>query len=63
MTEPSAGPDLRDEEYMTPQQRAELRRLYSLPLWQPAQPLSPERLAEIERHRLINQTVAKEPEE
>jgi hypothetical protein len=63
MTEPSKAPDLRDDEYMTPEQRAELRRLYSLPLWQPGETITDERLAEIETHRRINQTVSQEPEE
>jgi hypothetical protein len=63
MTEPSDAPDLRDDEYMTPQQRAELRRLYALPLWQPEETITDERLAEIELHRRINKTVGQEPEE
>jgi hypothetical protein len=48
--------DLSDTEYVTPAEAARIRAMYE-------EPLSPERLAEIERHRLINKTVLQEPEE
>jgi hypothetical protein len=60
MTEPSdaaaAEVDLSDTEYVTPAEAARIRAMY-------ADPLTDERLAEIERHRLINKTVGQEPEE
>lgn len=49
--------DLSDVEYVTPAQAAAIRAMYA------DEGLTDARLAEIERHRLINQTVAKEPEE
>jgi hypothetical protein len=60
MTEPSDAPaadaDLSDTEYVTPAEAARIRAMYE-------EPLTDERLAEIERHRLINKTVGQEPEE
>ncbi len=60
MTEPSVAPaadaDLSDTEYVTPAEAARIRAMYE-------ESLTDERLAEIEQHRLINQTVSQEPEE
>lgn len=48
--------DLSDTEYVTPAQAAAIRAMYA------DEPLTDERLADIERHRLINATIAEEPE-
>ena len=57
--------NLLDDEYMTPQQRAELRKtMTELPLWaESAQPATYVRMSDTELHRAINGTTGMESEE
>lgn len=62
MTEPNqtvaaSEIDISDTEYVTPAQAAAIRAMYA------EEQLTDARLAEIELHRRLNETVAKEPEE